>query len=117
MTRDEEPEPVARAERPGGARGAGRLRERGELAVGHDLAARNRPQGVRAPLEKRRLVLEVDLDVVEADLVAREVRAEPLDELQVTVCYLHSLRREGEVVPDHAGALEPELPHAPVLDV
>ena len=41
-------ERAARAERPGGARGARAARERGELAVGDDLAARDRPQRARA---------------------------------------------------------------------
>ena len=75
----EEPEPVARAEAACRARGAGGAGERGELAVGDDLAARDLPQG--AGHQERRLVLQVDGDVVEADLLALEYARQALDEL------------------------------------
>ena len=55
-----------RAQKLPAARAApGRAGERGELAVRHDLAARDRAQRLRAAREERRLVLEVERDVLE----------------------------------------------------
>src|SRR5204862_4478929 len=60
MARDEDREVAARAEASGGARGTGRTGERRELAVGDDLAARDRPERGRAAGEEPSLVGEVD---------------------------------------------------------
>ena len=72
MARDEGREPVARAEGAGRAGGAGPARERGQLAVGDDLAARDGPQ--RALAIAVEAVVEVELDVGEVVRLAREER-------------------------------------------
>ena len=83
MARHDDREPVRGAERAGGALRVRVAGERRELAVGHDLAARNaRRRSAERELERRRAV-EVELDVGEVVLRAPdEVRAQPLDELR-----------------------------------
>src|SRR4051794_22837669 len=120
MAGNEEAEPVAGAEGAGGPRGTRGARERRQLAVRHDLAPRDRPQLARAPLEERRLVLEVELDVVERVDAAREVPAQPRDELPGAArsgAWHRFSAGERQLVPDDAVAVEPELAHAPVLDL
>jgi hypothetical protein len=117
MARHEEAEPVACTERP---RRSCRTRRPGEcrqLAVGHDLAARDRPQLLGTALEKRRLVFEVEIDVVERVRPAAEIRPKPLDELTAGSPIRARGAREREIVLNDASALEPELPHAPALDL
>src|SRR5207247_9120638 len=64
---DEQPEPILCADRARRARGPRPARQRGELAVGHDLAARYRPQRVddcslegRSPVEVERDARRID---------------------------------------------------------
>ena len=73
---------MRRAEAAGRARGPGRAGERGELAVGDDLAPRHLAQRARAPLEERRLVLEVERNVGERDRAPREVPSQPPNEFR-----------------------------------
>ena len=63
----------------------------------------------------RAFVLEVDGNIVERDVLAGEIRLDPLDELQVTTCYLVGPGRVRELVPDDAALGDDELPHAPAL--
>src|SRR3954447_10538637 len=117
MARHEETEAVARTERAGRARSTGRACERRELAVGDDLSARYAAERLRATPEERRLVLEVDLDVVQCVGRSAEIGPQALQELELTILD----RRPGpggrKLMPDHASALEPELPHPPALDL
>src|SRR5207237_618045 len=110
MTRDEQAEAVARAEASRRTRRAGRSSERGELPIGDDLAARNRSERLCAAGEERTFVLEVDGNLVEPDVLAGEIRLDPLDELQVTTCYLVGPGRVRELVPDDAALGDDELP-------
>ena len=87
MARDEDREVAVRAEAPGGARGTGRTGERRELAVGDDLAARDRAERGRAAREERGPVVEVDRHGLERHLVAREVRLQ----------HLHDFRHEASI--------------------
>ena len=80
MARDEDGEAILRAERAGGAGGTGTARERGELAVGHDLAARNGAKGKRELLAERRELAQVEIDVCEVVVRSGEVPAEPRDQ-------------------------------------
>ena len=80
MARDEDAEAVLRAERAGGACGAGASGERRELAVRDDVAARDVAERARERLSVRRQVFEVELDVGEVFGRAGEVGAEPGDE-------------------------------------
>src|SRR5947209_2259835 len=115
MTRDEQAEAVARAEASRRTRCAGRSRERGQLPIGDHLATRNRSKCLRATGEERAFVLEVDGNIVERDVLAGEIRLDPLDELQATTCYLVGPGRVRELVPDHAALGDDELPDAPAL--
>ena len=63
--------PAARAPRLPG--------ERGELAVGDDLAARQTPKHVDAREVERAVLLEVELDVGELDRLAGEERLQAPD--------------------------------------
>src|SRR4051794_22873698 len=88
MARDEDREMAVRAEAPGGARGTGSTGERRELAVGDDLAPRDRPERSRAAREKRGPVVEVDRHGLEWHLVAREVRLQHLHDFghEASIC-------------------------------
>src|SRR2546423_4296979 len=114
MARNEQAEAVGWAERARGSRGTGSAGQRGELPVGDDLAARDLPQGAGAAVEERRLVFEVELDLVERGVLAREVSLEQLDE--PVRPRGRRLARPGQLVPDDPPCLvEPELPHAPAI--
>ena len=76
MAREDQRQPVLRAERPARARRLRPAGERGELAVADGLAVRHAPQRLRDRPLQRRAPLEVDLDVVERDALAGEVRLE-----------------------------------------
>ena len=80
MGRDEDAEPVLRAERSGCACGAGTPGECGELAVGDDVAARQVAQRPCERLSVRRQLVQVEVDVGEVILTAGEVRAQPRDQ-------------------------------------
>ena len=74
MARDEQPEPVARAERPRRTGGAGCAGQRGELAVRHHLAPRHGAQRLGAAREEGAVVLEIDRHVRQPDVLSSEIR-------------------------------------------
>jgi hypothetical protein len=77
MARDDEGEPVDRAEapgRPGCPRPAGPL---GEAAVRHDVAPGDRPRRREEVALERPEPVRVDRHVAVLDALAREVRREP----------------------------------------
>src|SRR5881397_3749700 len=80
MTRQDQRIPVLRAE---GARRALSVRVPGrasQLAVGDDLAVRHLAKGPRDRVLEGAQPVEIELDVVERDTVAREVVLQPVDE-------------------------------------
>ena len=78
VARDDEREVVLGAERARGARARGPAGEGGQLAVGDDLAPGNAAQRLGERLLERRPPLGVELDVVEGDALAAEVRQHAL---------------------------------------
>ena len=98
---------------PGGAGGARTPRERGELAVGDDLTARDGSQSAGAFAEEP--VVEVELDVGEVVRLAAEERLEPPRRARPRAPATR-LRRAcagpRQLGPDDPLALEPELPHS-----
>ena len=121
-----EPIPPAATTRWHGTNGASRLRaqnvpgrtrrsrmpgERGELAVGDDLAARHGPQ--RAGALAVEAVVEVELDVGEVVRLAGEERVEPPREAAASRDPTACARRPRQLRPDDALALEPHLADAP----
>jgi hypothetical protein len=80
MAWNEDAVAVLRAERARGARRTRAACESGELAIRHDLAARDGAEREsKLPPERRQLV-EVELDVAELDVLACEERPQPGDE-------------------------------------
>src|SRR5947207_12589829 len=73
VARNEDRQRVLGAERPGCARRAGASGQRSQLAIGDNLASRDALQGARELLLER-CPLMLELDVVERDLLAGEVR-------------------------------------------
>src|SRR5579885_3190150 len=106
---DERREPVAGAEAAGGAGRAGMPGERGELAVGDDLAAPDGPEGPRAVAVEA--VVELELDVDEVVRGAGEERRQAARQ-GVLGRRAAERRRRGERRPEHAVAVEPELSDA-----
>ena len=72
MAGDDEGEAVRGAEGSGGAGGAGPTGKGGELAVGHDLPARDAPERPRELALEGGRPVQVEVDVVEPDGVARD---------------------------------------------
>src|ERR687892_1927065 len=112
MTRDDEREAVAGAARPGGPVGVRPAGQRGQLAVRDDLAAGHGAQRREdVPLE-RGCPVEVELDVVEGDALAAEVRPDALGEGMPHV-FLRGRPGPRELVVKEPSAVEIQLPHAP----
>jgi hypothetical protein len=81
VTGHEEREAILRADRPHRTTGARSAREGGQLAVADDLAARQRAQHAEdGPLEVG-APLEVERNVSESDVLARQERTDTTDEL------------------------------------
>ena len=108
MAGDEGPEPVPGAERAGCTRSAGAASERGELAVGDHLAARKPPQHPRAVAVEA--VVQVELDIGEVVRLAREEGRQPSrQDMSRGLTLGHACNRPGQLGPEDAGAVEPDL--------
>src|SRR5262249_55671294 len=105
----ERAQPVPGAERAGRAGGAGMAGERCELAVGDHLSARHGPE--RAGALAVEAVLVVELHVGEVVGLPREERSHaPRDRLRGGL--LRGLARAGQLRPENALVVEPDLPYA-----
>ena len=85
MARNEDAELVVRAEGARGARGAGRARQRGKLAVRHDLPARHAPHHFRARAMEDTVTVEVERDFRELDGLPGEERTQPRDDIRCEI--------------------------------
>ena len=104
-------EPVPGAERAGGTGRARTAGERGELAVGHDLAARHGAQRARAVAVEA--VVELELDVGEVVGLAGEERGEAARQRVSRPGCLARRRGPRQLRPDDAVVLQPQLADAP----
>jgi len=109
---DDERVPVRGAERPCGTCRAGPTRERRELAVRDDVAARHRAQRLCEVALERRRPPEVDLDIREVVGVACEERVEARDELVVAICRARD-GTEAKLIPGDHPVRAPQLAGAP----
>ena len=113
MAWDEDAQPIVRAEAPRCTGCPGTTGERRELPVGHDLAARNRAECIREGALKLGAVVEVQLDVVERDSLACEVRAEAHHERIVA---LGRSTKSRQLAHDDAPFVQQQLADAPTVD-